>query len=106
MTQNAVKAFQRAVGIKVDGIAGPQTLLYLGLEAAARLGGGGGQFSSSDMYLLARVIGAEARGESYTGQVAVGAVILNSKAPHSPTQLAALFISRAHSAAFTTATGA
>lgn len=78
MTQNAVKAFQRAVGIKVDGIAGPQTLLYLSLGGGGSSGGGGGgQFSSSDMYLLARVIGAEARGESYTGQVAVGAVILN-----------------------------
>lgn len=34
-------------------------------------------YSSSDEYLLARVIYAEARGEPYTGQVAVGAVVLN-----------------------------
>ena len=33
--------------------------------------------SNSDLNLLARVISAEARGEKYTGQVAVGAVILN-----------------------------
>ncbi len=71
-TQNAVRSFQRSVGITVDGIAGPQTLLYMGLG-----GGSSGGYSSSDVQLIARVISAEARGESYTGQVAVGAVILN-----------------------------
>lgn len=74
-TQSAVKSFQRNVGITVDGIAGSQTLLYLGL------GGSGStqntQYSSSDVQLLAKVISAEARGESYEGQVAVGAVVLN-----------------------------
>ncbi|MBR1811034.1 MAG: spore cortex-lytic enzyme [Clostridia bacterium] len=71
-TQNAVKAFQRNCGLTVDGIAGPKTLLYLGLDSSS-----GSQYSSSDIYLIAKVIAAEARGESYTGQVAVGAVILN-----------------------------
>ena len=33
--------------------------------------------SSSDLNLLARLISAESRGESYVGQVAVGAVVLN-----------------------------
>ena len=33
--------------------------------------------NSSDVNLLARLISAEARGEPYTGQVAVGAVVLN-----------------------------
>lgn len=32
---------------------------------------------NDDLYLLARLINGEARGESYQGQVAVGAVILN-----------------------------
>ena len=35
------------------------------------------QATESNIYLLARIISAEARGESYTGQVAVGAVVLN-----------------------------
>ena len=35
------------------------------------------EYSNSDVELLAKVISAEARGESYEGQVAVGAVILN-----------------------------
>ncbi len=73
-TQSAVKKFQASVGITADGIAGPKTLLYLGLDSS---GQSSGQYSSSDVYLLAKVIAAEARGESYTGQVAVGAVILN-----------------------------
>lgn len=74
-TQNAVRSFQRSVGITVDGIAGPQTLLYMGLGGSSS--SGGSSLSGSDMQLIARVISAEARGESYTGQVAVGAVILN-----------------------------
>ena len=71
-TQKAVRAFQKSVGITADGIAGQKTLLYLGLGSSAS----GGQ-SSSDLTLLAKLIAAEARGESYTGQVAVGAVVLN-----------------------------
>ena len=73
-TRNAVKAFQKAVGIPVDGIAGPKTLKFLGLGAGSS---SGGQFSSNDVYLLAKVIAAEGRGEPYTGQVAIGAVVLN-----------------------------
>ena len=74
-TQSAVKRYQQSVGITADGIAGPKTLLYLGLGCSS--GGSSGGYSSSDIYLLAKVIAAEARGESYTGQVAVGAVVLN-----------------------------
>ncbi len=73
-TQSAVRQFQKSVGITADGIAGSKTLLYMGLGGSSS---GSGGFSSSDIYLLAKVIAAEARGESYTGQVAVGAVVLN-----------------------------
>ena len=75
-TRSAVKRFQSSVGITADGVAGSKTLLYLGLGGSGNSGGGNG-YSSSDIYLLAKVIAAEARGESYTGQVAVGAVVLN-----------------------------
>lgn len=75
-TRNAVLAFQRSCGITADGIAGKQTLLYLGLSGGTS-GSGANGFSSADVQLLAKVISAEARGESYEGQVAVGAVILN-----------------------------
>lgn len=74
-TQTAVRNFQRSVGITVDGIAGPTTLLYLGLDTGTS--SPTTQYSSSDVQLLAKVISAEARGESYEGQVAVGAVVLN-----------------------------
>ena len=70
-TQSAVKAFQKSCGISADGIAGPTTLLYLGLSSSSA------GYSSSDEWLLAKLIAAEARGESYKGQVAVGAVVLN-----------------------------
>ncbi len=44
--------------------------------------------TESNIYLLARIISAEARGEPYTGQVAVGAVILNRiKHPSFPDSL-------------------
>ena len=45
--------------------------------------------SISDVQLLARAINGEARGESYEGQVAVGAVILNRvKNPNFPNSIA------------------
>jgi len=73
-TQQAVRRFQQKNGLQVDGIAGPQTLAALGMSSA---GGSGGSTQASEVELLARVISAEARGEPYSGQVAVGAVILN-----------------------------
>ena len=73
-TQSAVKSFQRDNGLKVDGVAGEQTLKALGVTSGSNSYGG---YNSSDYDLLARIISAEARGESYLGQVAVGAVILN-----------------------------
>lgn len=73
-TQNAVKSFQRKNGLTADGIAGKSTLNAMGISSGSS---SSGKFTSNDIYLLAKVIAAEARGESYTGQVAVGAVILN-----------------------------
>ncbi len=78
-TKAAVIYFQKKNGLAADGIVGNKTLAALGIRAGASSTGGttGGSFSSSDVYLLAKIIHAEARGETYTGQVAVGAVILN-----------------------------
>ena len=76
-TQKAVKAFQKSCGLTADGIAGPKTLKYLGLSSTSSSSSSSGKYSSSDVYLLSKLIAAEARGESYTGQVAVGAVVLN-----------------------------
>ncbi|MGX8693142.1 MAG: spore cortex-lytic enzyme [Clostridia bacterium] len=73
-TEAAVRWFQRRNGLSVDGQAGPQTLAALGLPTGET---GAPQSSSGDEYLLARLISAEARGEPYVGQVAVGAVVLN-----------------------------
>lgn len=75
-TEKAVKYFQQKNGLSVDGQCGAQTLAALGLPT----GMGGGSSSgkgSGDVDLLARLISAEARGEPYEGQVAVGAVVLN-----------------------------
>ncbi len=74
-TKNAVMAFQRDKGLTVDGIAGKNTLKALGITNADYNSYGG--YSSADYDLLARIISAEARGEPYNGQVAVGAVVLN-----------------------------
>ena len=72
-TEKAVKYFQQKNGLTADGVVGTQTLAALGINGS----GGSGGSQSGDLYLLARVISAEARGEPYTGQVAVGAVVLN-----------------------------
>lgn len=76
-TEKAVRYFQSKNGLRVDGIAGPATLRAIGLPTGGGGGGSSGGYSSTDVNLLARIISAEARGESYTGQVAVGAVVLN-----------------------------
>lgn len=77
-TKNAVTKFQKNCGITADGVCGKQTLLYLGLSGgSASSGGNSTSYTDEDVNLLAKVISAEARGESYEGQVAVGAVILN-----------------------------
>ncbi len=73
-TEAAVRWFQRRNGLSVDGQVGDQTLAALGIPSA---GGAKSGSYSGDVYLLARIISAEARGEPYAGQVAVGAVVLN-----------------------------
>ena len=75
-TAKAVEYFQRKNGLTADGIVGPATLRALGMENSVSTGGAAAGQADS-LALLARVISAEARGEPYSGQVAVGAVILN-----------------------------
>ncbi|MCD8016894.1 MAG: spore cortex-lytic enzyme [Oscillospiraceae bacterium] len=71
-TESAVKLFQSKNGLTADGLCGPATLAALGISVSTA-----SSSSSADVYLLARLISAEARGEPYEGQVAVGAVVLN-----------------------------
>ena len=75
-TEEAVKYFQRKNGLTADGIVGAKTLEALGLRDTASSSSGSSTYSNN-VALLARLISAEARGEPYTGQVAVGAVVLN-----------------------------
>lgn len=89
-TMDAVILFQKRNGITPDGVVGDDTANSIGIT----IGSKGGNYTPSrggtatgDVYLLARAVYGEARGEPYTGQVAVAAVILNrvasSKFPHS-----------------------
>ena len=75
-TEEAVRFFQRKNGLNADGQVGNQTLAALGISPQSGQVSAG-QNQSGDLYLLARLISAEARGEPYVGQVAVGAVVLN-----------------------------
>ena len=70
LTRNAVISFQRRNGLTADGIAGPATLRAIGISEASGS-------RDQNTWLLARIISAEARGEPYEGQVAVGAVVMN-----------------------------
>jgi N-acetylmuramoyl-L-alanine amidase len=75
-TREAVKRFQRRNGLTADGIVGVQTAAAMGLKLPDH---------NSELYLLARCVHAEARGEPYTGKVAVAAVVLNRvKSPSFP----------------------
>ncbi len=84
-TRSAVIAFQKANGLTADGIVGPKTASALGVtlnsEEVAQ--------SGSDLYLLAKCVYSEARGEPYEGQVAVAAVVLNRvESPQFPNTIA------------------
>lgn len=77
-TEKAVRYFQKSNGLSVDGIVGKNTLAALGIfNAGGNNSSTGVAAQDATVSLLARVISAEARGEPYAGQVAVGAVILN-----------------------------
>lgn len=101
-TEEAVKYFQRKNGLTPDGVVGSATAKALGLTLSGGGSSGGGSSGGSsgssgggsssagnggDVYLLAKCVHGEARGESYKGQVAVASVILNrvksSKFPNS-----------------------
>lgn len=77
MTYRAVRSFQYKNGLKVDGIAGTETLSALGLPTGRTRTASSSASGNKDLNLLAHIIHGEARGEPYVGQVAVGAVIIN-----------------------------
>ncbi len=74
-TLEAVKYFQRKNGLQADGVAGDKTLAALGISGASN--SSSSNSNSNNVTLLAKLIYGEARGEPYTGQVAVGAVVMN-----------------------------
>ena len=82
-TLEAVKYFQRKNGLTVDGIAGTKTLQAMGIynssgnSSSSSSGNSSSSTNSNDLNLLSRLVYGEARGEPYTGQVAVAAVVLN-----------------------------
>lgn len=78
-TYIAVRKFQGANGLKVDGVAGDSTLAALGINDGSGGSASKTKYTSNNQNvdLLARLINGEARGEPYEGQVAVGAVVLN-----------------------------
>ena len=71
-TVRAVRRFQRKKKLKVDGIAGPKTLKKLGIKPPKKP-----KKNQSNINLLSRIISAEAKGEPYSGQIAVGACVMN-----------------------------
>ena len=82
-TLAAVKKFQQKNGLTVDGIAGTKTLQAMGIynssssNSSSSSGNSSSSTNSNDLNLLSRLVYGEARGEPYTGQVAVAAVVLN-----------------------------
>lgn len=72
----AVKKFQKKYGLTQDGVVGPLTAKKMGITLSSKASSSS-TYNSNDRYLLAKVVYAEARGEVYTGQVAIAAVVLN-----------------------------
>ena len=71
-TAQAVSTFQRQQGLPETGIADQTTLKRMGITIGTLP-----EATDANVGLLARIISAEGRGESYIGQVAIGAVICN-----------------------------
>lgn len=78
-SETAIRRFQKERGLRVDGLAGTQTINELKLLTGQSTNSAGKAVGNKnvDTNLLARCVNAEARGEPYVGQVAVAAVILN-----------------------------
>ena len=71
-------AFQRKNGLSADGRVGPATAAAMGVSlSGGSVAAASSSVISADHRLLAKLVYAEARGESYKGQVAVAAVVLN-----------------------------
>ena len=68
-TTKAVISFQSDNNLDLTGTVDDATSVALGVSSSEQ--------TNNDLYLLAKLIHSEARGEPYTGQVAVGAVVLN-----------------------------
>lgn len=76
-TRDAVILFQKRNGLTVDGRVGKATAAALGVTLTSSISSSSSTIVSADQKLLAKLVYAEARGESYKGQVAVAAVVLN-----------------------------
>lgn len=77
-TRNAVIAFQRKNGLAADGRVGPATAAAMGITlSGGSVAAASASIISADHRLLSKLVYAEARGETYKGQVAVAAVVLN-----------------------------
>lgn len=72
VTYKAVRNFQWNYGLNPDGIIGPRTW-----EAMENY-----SLNKAELDVMAKIIYSESRGESYTGQVAVGAVVMNRIQSH------------------------
>ena len=89
-TEKAVRLFQQKNGLTVDGKAGQKTLAALGITSSTSA-----VSNDANVELLARLISAEARGEPYTGQVAVGAVVINrTRHPSFPSTISGVIYQR------------
>lgn len=76
-TYDAVTWFQRRNSLTPDGVVGPATAAALGVSLGGSAQDAAAPATESESYLLARLVHGEARGEPYTGKVAVAAVVLN-----------------------------
>ena len=81
-TRDAVIWFQKKNGLTADGRVGAKTAAALGVtlsgaSSSSKAASSSTSYVSSDHRLLSKLVYAEARGETYKGQVAVAAVVLN-----------------------------
>jgi len=80
-TEEAVRLFQRRNGLTADGRVGPETAAAMGVtlrgDTTYTSSRSDAAILSQNHLLLAKLVYAEAKGETYRGMVAVAAVVLN-----------------------------
>lgn len=99
-----LRPMAKAFGLDVEWDAGTRSVTLAGNARTYRLAAAEDFYNADDLYWLSRIISAESKGEPFTGQIAVGNVVLNRVAsPDYPGTVWGVIFDRRYGTQFTPA---